>query len=103
MSKKTLPSLLTTIAGALDVRGSELRSIGGFGVLSLNQRFVRSLQTLAPHEQAHLLRIESEDDLRDIKQAALNDQYFEVAAACATELKRRESEQNVTSPNAKVS
>jgi hypothetical protein len=99
MSKKNLPSLLTAIAGAIGVSGPELRSIDGLGGLDACQRFVRRLQGMSPDEQANLLRIEHDEEVLALKESALADQYFEVAAACIAELKRRAGEQNVSSPN----
>lgn len=99
MSKTILPTILATIAGASARRWPELRSIDGFGGLDARQRFVRSLHGMAPHEQANLLRIEHDEEVAALKASALADQYFEVAAACAGELKRRAGEQHVSSPN----
>jgi hypothetical protein len=55
-------------------------------------RFIRTLHGMPALDQKHLLSIESDEELRALKEVALQEQWFEVAAAIAKDIKRRTTE-----------
>lgn len=66
------------------------------GILDLDKRFVRLLHGMSLDEQDNRLRISSDNYLLRLKETAISDQYFEVAALCSREIRRRGLEKNVS-------
>ncbi len=55
-------------------------------------KFLQMLWTPSGRGRAHLLSVESAEELSELKRAALDEQHFELAAAVVQEIKRRAAE-----------
>lgn len=55
-------------------------------------RFIRSLHGMNTNMQLHLLSVESDEEIKLLKEYALSVEYFEVAWLCAFEMRRRAKE-----------
>jgi len=65
-------------------------------------QFIRQLHDFSENGRAHLLAVETDAEIIALKEMALEQQYFEVAASIVTEAKRRGFEIPVQSMTAKT-
>ena len=55
-------------------------------------RFIKRLYLLEPKARTHLLRIENDDEIAELKRVSIDQQHFEMAVAMKDEQARRKVE-----------